>query len=280
MERAAVASIARVLGIPLVVSGQTLGPVLTDTDTAVVADLLGSAALVGVRESASLGVAQRMGIDATRLQLSVDDASFLAAENEPLESAPADSGGYCAVTLANHLGDADREAFLDRFAELLDRVVETTGLEIVFFAHFGSLDGDDRRGDTAMHDAVAERMTSPRVRSVTPTDSPAAARLARGASLVISSRYHPAVFAVSAGVPTVGIPVDGYTTVKLTGALGNFGQSGILPVDTVVGGSGFDLVADVWAARAQIRITGTEMALPNRAGKNAWWDRVTAAFAR
>src|ERR671912_382735 len=52
-ERAALAGIAARLSRPLVVSGQTLGPDLRGRDRDLVRGLLHSAALVGVRESAS-----------------------------------------------------------------------------------------------------------------------------------------------------------------------------------------------------------------------------------
>jgi polysaccharide pyruvyl transferase WcaK-like protein len=56
-ERLAIAGIADALGKPLIVSGQTLGPTLTDGDSALVARLLAIARLVSVRESTSLAVA-------------------------------------------------------------------------------------------------------------------------------------------------------------------------------------------------------------------------------
>ena len=60
-ERAALAGIAARLGRPLVVSGQTLGPDLRGRDRELVAELLRSARLVGVRESASHLLASRSG---------------------------------------------------------------------------------------------------------------------------------------------------------------------------------------------------------------------------
>ncbi len=110
-------------------------------------------------------------------------------------------------------------------------------------------------------------------------DSATSAALARGAELVISSRYHPVVFAVSGGVPSIGIPVDDYTTTKLTGALGNFGQTSLLPIDGLLAGDGADLFFDVWQARQLIRERGLAEAALQRAASSAWWDRVAAAGA-
>ena len=266
-ERLAIAEIADAFGIPFVVSGQTLGPQLTDDDSALVARLLGLARLVSVRESASLAVAERLGVLPDRLELGADDASFLL--DDALATLP-----YCVVTLANHVGDADRDAVIASLADLLDEVVETTDLDIVFLAHFGSLDDSRVRGDSVVHERVMARMESKRVMAAVPADAPAAARIARSASLVVTSRYHPAVFAVPAGVATIGIPVDDYTTVKLTGALKNFGQDGILPVRGLLAGDGPALLARVWGERDATATAGRTIADSQRAATAAWWDRV------
>ena len=266
-ERLAIAEIADAFGIPFVVSGQTLGPQLTDDDSALVARLLGLARLVSVRESASLAVAERLGVLPDRLQVGADDASFLL--DDALPALP-----YCAVTLANHVGDADRDAVIASLADLLDEVVETTDLDIVFLAHFGSLDDSRVRGDSVVHERVMARMESKRVLAAVPADAPAAARIARSASLVVTSRYHPAVFAVPAGVATIGIPVDDYTTVKLTGALKNFGQDGILPVSGLLAGDGPVLLARLWGERDATATAGRTIADSQRSATAAWWDRV------
>ncbi|MET4702831.1 polysaccharide pyruvyl transferase family protein [Frigoribacterium sp. UYMn621] len=271
-ERLAIAGIAKALGKPFVVSGQTLGPQLSDEDSALVARLLGLAQLVSVRESASLAVAQSLDVPADRLRLGADDASFLF--DETLPALP-----ICVVTLANHVGDADRDAVTAAIADLLDEIVETTDLDIVFLAHFGSLDEARVRGDSVVHQRVMAQMISQRVLAVVPPDAPGAARIARSASLVVTSRYHPAVFAVPAGVPTIGIPVDEYTRVKLTGALENFGQRGILPVAALLAGDGPELLARVWADRVEMTTAGRTIADTQRAASAAWWDRVATVLS-
>jgi polysaccharide pyruvyl transferase WcaK-like protein len=270
-ERLAIAGIADALDRPVVVSGQTLGPQLTEADSALVSRLLGIARLVSVRESASFAVAKRLSAPADRLRLGADDASFLL--DEALPALP-----YCVVTLANHVGDADRDAVITAVADLLDEVVATSDLDIIFLAHFGSLDDSRVRGDSVVHERVMAQMESQRVMAAVPTDARAAARIARSASLVVTSRYHPAVFAVPAGVATIGIPVDDYTSVKLTGALENFSQNGILPVTALLAGDGPALLARVWEARNATATAGRAIAETQRAATAAWWDRVAEVF--
>ena len=274
-ERGTIGEVARLLGKPLVVSGQTIGPHLDDPDRALVTALLSSARLVGLREKPSHALSLELGVPAALLTQTVDDASFLSEQTQPPAAAVSP---YCLVSLSTHVGTENREEFQQAVADLLDHVVATTGLDVRFYAHFASLDPAESRGDTVMHNAVIERMSTARVATVNEGDSVAAAQLARGASLVVSSRYHPAVFAVSGGVPTVGIPVDDYTTTKLTGALGNFGQTGLVSAAQLVAGGAPAVASAVWNSRDEIRGRGLAIAETHRAASRLWWDRVAGVF--
>jgi polysaccharide pyruvyl transferase WcaK-like protein len=274
-ERATLGALARALHKPLVITGQTVGPLLDAADGGLVSALFSSARRVGLREPASFELTELLGVPSGLLTLTVDDASFLPEDRS--RPATPDIPPYCLVTLANHIGEADRDTVVAAIAALLDHVTTSTGLDIVFSAHFSSTDPLLSRGDSVMHSAVASAMSE--ASSVIPTtDARASAALARGAGLVVASRYHPAVFAVAAGVPTIGIPVDDYTTVKLTGALGNLGQSSVLAVGRLVSGDGGALVDAVWADRDGIRSRGIELAQLRRGASTQWWDAVAAEF--
>jgi polysaccharide pyruvyl transferase WcaK-like protein len=280
-ERATIAALARLFGKPLVVSGQTIGPFLTEPDAALVAGLLGSAQLVGLREGDSFAFARRLGVDPALLNQTIDDASFLGAADTTSTNpqfAVEPTAPYCVVTMAAHINGEDPDRFDQRMAELLDTVASSCDLDIVFFAHFGSGRADAAVGDTVVHQRIRAGMTSTRVSTFPTTDSPAAARLARGAALSISSRYHPAVFAVSGGVPSVGIAVDDYTTTKLTGALGNFTQDGVLPLHELLAGTGSETVGRVWATRDELAAGRLATIERNRASSAQWWDRVAEAL--
>jgi polysaccharide pyruvyl transferase WcaK-like protein len=272
-ERATLVALAAAAGVPVAVSGQTLGPDLTAQDAALLSGLLESAALVSVREADSRALAHALG---TTARHGADDASFLAELRPSTMEAP--SSPFCLVTLSSHTGDTDRAALTTAVAATLDFVATTTGLDIVFSGHFAPLDGD-ARGDELMHEIVRERMTSPSVR-VRVADAVASASLARAAELVITSRYHPAVFAVSGGVPTIGIPVDAYTTIKLRGALANFGQHSFVPASDLVEVGAESLVHSVWRDRAAIRATAASDAQRHRDDAQDWWDAVAALGTR
>jgi polysaccharide pyruvyl transferase WcaK-like protein len=295
-ERNTLGLIARRFGKPLVVSGQTIGPVLEGEDRELVTELLDAAALVGLREGASLELVRTLGVDPATTVGTVDDASFLGFDAAPPVGGVADAAGaagapdvagtlgaagapapYLAVSLSAHVGDADRAAFATAVARLLDRVAGEAGLEVVFLAHWASLDPAEERGDSLLHRAVLDQLTVP-ARVEPTTDSPAAARFARGAALHLTSRYHPAVFAVAGGVPTVGLAVDDYTTIKLTGALGNFGQTSVVSAEQLLAGEADAVARAAWAGRDAARSAWAERLDGTRAASAAWWDRVAGAL--
>jgi len=263
IEHWLIALLAERAGVPFVITGQTLGPELTASDAALLSEMLDTAALVGVREGASFRLADTLGVPEDLLSQQVDDASFLAIDRPTPDPG---SSPYCLVSLSTHVGAADKDAFQGAVAALLDDIA-ARGLDIVFLAHFGPIAGDPLRGDVVMHEAVRSRMSAPSL--IEPTGTSAeAAWLARRASLVVSSRYHPAVFAAAAGVPTLGIAVDEYTTVKLTGALGAFGQSGVIGAAELIAG-------EAPAAVARVR---ADAGTPGSAEAPAtWWDSVVGA---
>jgi len=266
-ERATLGALARIFGVPLVVSGQTIGPYLDDADALLVRELLSGAALVGVREADSLDLLTSLGVSC---ELNVDDASFLGEGVTGTEN-------YCLVTLSSHVGDANRAEVIAGFAAMLDHVAVRMGLEIVFAPHFGSLNPELVRGDSVMHAEVAALMTAT-FRVADPVDSLITALLTRRASLVVSSRYHPVVFAVPGGVPAVGVYVDDYTEVKLRGALRNFGQDSAMSVEALTTGRWMPALEAVWTNRDAIRRTALELGDRQRAAAASWWDRVASVF--
>jgi polysaccharide pyruvyl transferase WcaK-like protein len=268
-ERAALAGVAARTGRPLVVSGQTLGPDLRGRDRELVAGILSGARLVGVRESASQQLARELSTDA---RLGVDDASFVGLR--PAEALPSGTGEGVLVSLSLSLGAAHRDETVLRVARLADAAAELAGGPVRFHAHFGPLTGVQPRGDAALHDEVRARMRVPS--AVVPTgDVGEAASLARTASLLITGRYHPAVFAAPAGVPVLGLVTDGYTAVKQRGALAHWGQDATVPLSNA-DSAGIPRLRRLWANRDRVRAEAHERAPRHRADARAWWDAVAA----
>ena len=212
------------LGRPFVITGQTFGPHLDGRDRELVGGMLRSAALVGVRESASRTLAADLGVEAParcrRRQLPGRGTSRAP-------SAPCAGRARQPLAVARRALRGRRPC--GRIARLVDAAADAVGGPVVFHAHFGPEHGGIPRGDEVLHDEVRSEMRTPS--TVVPTGgSRAAAALARGAGLLITGRYHPAVFAAPAGVPVIGLVTDEYTAVKQRGALAHWGQDAVVPI--------------------------------------------------
>ena len=268
-ERAALAGAAARIGRPVVVTGQTLGPALLGRDRELVADLLGSAVLVGVRETSSHRLAAHLGVAA---RLGVDDASFVAL---PLRDTFQDHEGIL-VSLSLSLGEAPRDETVARIAALVDAAADTVGGPMRFHAHFGPLTGAEPRGDAVLHEEVRARMQAPS--TVVPTGNvAAAASLARSSALLITGRYHPAVFAAPAGVPVVGLVTGAYTAVKQRGALAHWGQSATVPT-SAADQSGIPMLRGLWRDREHVAAEARARLPRHRADAREWWDAVALAL--
>lgn len=277
-ERAALGGIAERAGRPLVVTGQTFGPRLDRADRELVASLLRSAQLVGVREHASADLARRLGVAADRLAANRDDASFLGADHEtkPHDVARWPSG-MLLMSLSVHLGGLPRVPTVAGLAGALDRLAGRSGLPVVFHPHFGSIDSGRRRGDEVLHDEVRGRMASDAelLRVGTPR---AAAALARSASMLVTSRYHPAVFAGPTGVPTAALAADDYTAVKLRGATGWWEQRGVLDLAEAASPVGGSVLARAWDGRREDRAAAARLRGGAELAASAWFDRIARAL--
>lgn len=264
-ERAALGVIAATHDRPLVVSGQTLGPNLDASDRDLVRGLLAGARRLGLREAASVRLAGELGVPGTA---TLDDASFLGLDDPAPTVDP-----FLLVSLSTHLGGRSRDAVVSGLATALDALHAETGMPIRFHAHFGSLADGVIRGDAVLHDEVRAALHSDS--DVAPTgDSRAAARLGRSAGMLVTGRYHPAVFAAPAGVPIAALVVDTYTDVKLRGVLRHWGQSGLLDLDTVAQGKAAGLMIEIARRDEGIRRSAAAALPAQRARANEWWDAV------
>ncbi len=291
-ERAALGVIAEAFGRPLVGTGQTLGPRLDPAERELVGGLLRRARLVGVREHASERLALELGVALDRLAANRDDATFLGlgiggglggtatSGDEGRADAAGVTGAAVApilVSLSLHLGGLPRPQAVAGLAAALDGLAERAGRPIVFHPHFGSLDPSRTAGDEVLHDEVRAAMRAP-AEALQPGDPRPAARLARGAAMLVTSRYHPAVFAGPGGVPVAALSADDYTAVKLRGATGWWDQHGVIDLAAAVSPSGADALGGVWDTRAQAQADAARLRPAAEAASAAWFDRVVEAL--
>ncbi len=237
-------------GIPIIVSGATLGPIDGELDAILLGRMLRSACLVTVRDrSTSAGLARRLGCpdvvegpdDAGALAPRADGA---APPREPfaLLSASATAAPWLAPAVA---------------ALHSEHGVRTLAVAMDFVPSGPDLSALGRLRDSLPDPAALEILD--------PVPEDGALRvLAERARLALGSRYHLAVFAAAGGTPAVLLHHDAYTRAKALGIASL--APGVTPVAATDGPAA--LTSAVSAALAAPR--------PQRVG----WDEPPPAVAR
>ena len=239
-ERAAAVRAAEHAGVPVYVTGQSLGPVLNPEDAQVLERMLRTARSVTVRERSSLAWCRERGIDA---RLSVDDATdYLAASPaRTLHYAEGVSAGqaldelperYVCVTV-----NECTEQQAQQIARLLDNMWREHGYVPVFLSHFGDPQNPES-GDIQVHQRIAEQLSPSTPATLLPIlHADQSVTVHRGAAFTLTSRYHPAVFSAAAGIPVLALVPDAFTQMRVGGALSQYGLGEFtLPLGMLAGG--------------------------------------------
>lgn len=239
-ERAAAVRAAEHAGVPVYVTGQSLGPVLNPEDAQVLERMLRTARSVTVRERSSLAWCRERGIDA---RLSVDDATdySVASPARTLHYAEGISAGQALDELPEHYvcvtvnECTDQQA--QQIAHLLDGMWREHGYAPVFLSHYGDPQ-DPASGDIQAHQRIAEQLSPSTPATLLPilhTDQ--SVTVHRGAAFTLTSRYHPAVFSAAAGIPVLALVPDAFTQMRVGGALSLYGLGEFtLPLGMLAGG--------------------------------------------
>jgi hypothetical protein len=136
------------------------------------------------------------------------------------------AGPFLAVTLHPFAPLADPR--VRQVAEQLGGWSSRQGLQVLYVPHCRAPEGPDGASDVDVAATMASvgggfALAPPQA---PPPDARGVAWAAATARLVLTSRYHPVVFATSASVPVLALPNDVYTKVKLVGALTHVGLEG------------------------------------------------------
>ena len=239
-ERAAAVRAAEHAGVPVYVTGQSLGPVLSPEDAQVLERMLRTARSVTVREHSSLAWCRERGIDA---RLSVDDATdYLAASPaRTLHYAEGVSAGqaldelperYVCVTV-----NECTEQQAQQLARLLDNMWREHGYAPVFLSHFGDPQNPES-GDIQVHQRIAAQLSASTPATLLPIlHADQSITVHCGAAFTLTSRYHPAVFSAAAGIPVLALVPDAFTQMRVGGALNLYGLGEFtLPLGMLAGG--------------------------------------------
>jgi polysaccharide pyruvyl transferase WcaK-like protein len=228
LERAVLAGAARRQNLPVIVLGQTIGPDLSSPERELVSRMLRCADWVGVREAPSYALALELGVAIERLSYQLDDAIHLPPER-PVgtwvsELVRDETRPWIAVTV-HPVEDPDLDGILIKaLATELRTIAGATQARIVFIPH-SARPRADGWSDHAVGRALARHLDPGCMMVVDEGLSARHARWLSGqAEFVVSTRYHPVVFGLAAGVPCLGIWTDDYTRSKLEGALSHAGR--------------------------------------------------------
>ena len=239
-ERAAAVRAAEHAGVPVYVTGQSLGPVLNPEDAQVLERMLRTARSVTVREHSSLAWCRERGIDA---RLSVDDAT------DYLPASPARTLHYAEGVSAGQALDELPERYVcvtvnecteqqaQQIACLLDSMWREHGYAPVFLSHYGDPQ-DPTSGDIQAHQRIAEQLSLSTPATLLPIlHADQSIAVHRAAAFTLTSRYHPAVFSAAAGIPVLALVPDAFTQMRVGGALRQYGLGEFtLPLGMLAGG--------------------------------------------
>lgn len=239
-ERAAAVSAAKHAGVPVYVTGQSLGPVLNPEDAQVLERMLRTAHSVTVRERSSLAWCRERGIDA---RLSVDDATDYLVDSpaRTLRYAEGISAGQMLNKLPEHYVcvtvNECTEQQAQQIARLLDGMWREHGYAPVFLSHYGDPQNPES-GDIQVHQRIAEQLSPSTPATLLPIlHADQSVTVHRAAAFTLTSRYHPAVFSAAAGIPVLALVPDAFTQMRVGGALRQYGLGEFtLPLGMLAGG--------------------------------------------
>jgi polysaccharide pyruvyl transferase WcaK-like protein len=279
VERVALARLAQRLGKPLAFLGQTLGPELTVVERDLLGGVLRQARWVGVRDLPSAALALALGVTPERLDHQLDDAFLLPPRPpDPEESRQLpvfDGQPSIAVTL-HPFAPAGDDA-VRSIAAQLTAVARATGARLLFVPHEEARESSDGRFERAIAAMLPPEVES----SILPILPARLTRWVTGqGSLVISSRFHPLVFGLSAAVPSLGIFADEYCRVKNRGAMTHAAQEErwSLSLHEATSGVLAPRAIELWAQRERVSHELTLLEAGWRERDARRWPRLLAAL--
>ncbi|SFM53694.1 polysaccharide pyruvyl transferase family protein [Marinobacter zhejiangensis] len=213
---------ANFFGKEVYLVSQTIGP-YQDAHRKSVDQLLGSAKWIGVRD-----------INFSHTQISapvhfaLDDACFLEKKHSPYtQKISKDNAPFACVSMRKFGGMDDDDVL--RVASAIEKTVRQRDLNTVFIPHHAPA---GLKGDIELAQKIKCLWQEKAFFEVNPIPLASELKaLTADSQFVVSMRYHQLIFALSIGIPAVGIYVDEYTQAKLRGS---FEALGLEPLVTSI----------------------------------------------
>lgn len=273
VERAALVAIAKHFGKPTIVCSQTIGPTLLEDEKVVLSELVERTSLFALREKYSFKLARTVNPDYKYFFQTLDDASYLSVPVEA-RSVWEEYGDYICATFQFPNNIFDATSFYKQVAKSLDEVAEITNKQILLVPHMGDLE-EEGVADEFVHQQIKSFCSSALVSVVTQLKVEETFVLTKHACLVLTSRYHPNVFAMAGNVPVVSLAMEQYSYTRMCGALANWGLADFcLPVTALYNKDFVLAVAYVWENREQIVGFIEKQQRVRQEMFSFWWDLV------
>ncbi|MEP6993690.1 MAG: polysaccharide pyruvyl transferase family protein [Acidobacteriota bacterium] len=207
------AVLAALAGKPLALLGLGIGPLASARAKRMVAGVCDAASFISVRDENSRDLLVASGVEAARVSVSADAAFGLAHDGSRLADALREAGiaprpPIVGIALRPWALGVDPDRWEGEVAGALDRLAQTTDATLVFVPFQRSARADE--DDASVAARVRARLSHPERAAIFPEPrAPAqtAGWLAQ-CDLVLAMRLHAAIFAISSGVPVVGVAYD------------------------------------------------------------------------
>ncbi|MFN7966218.1 MAG: polysaccharide pyruvyl transferase family protein [Acidobacteriota bacterium] len=219
---------------PLFVTGQGIDRCIAAPDEVLLRTALSRVTEITVREAHSEAYLRELGVSAALSTVGDDAISLEPAPRARVQSILQEAGvaadqPYIAFQYRHYLDHADDHAPA-YFASCIDAAIAGTGLPVIGVPmHFAGT--DEREHLELLSSRVAYRGEFVVLRNeLTPAEAKA---LMAGAQLAFGISYHSAVFALSSGVPYLGLYRGAHYQQKMLGLAALFDMRGLpVPIDT------------------------------------------------
>lgn len=216
---------ARLFGKKVILTSQTIGP-LTGLDWWFGVFFLNWVQVIGIRaQTTARNVFSSFGLFRPRILSMLDAAYSLPLQNFSLTTLPPPKNTFRLGLSVHHWAGYERE-IMTVVSEAISQLASQNSLELVVIPHHITADSKD--DDVSFMRELVERLPQEVIvheidYAATLSQLPAPAlvykAMTAAVDLMLTTRYHGLIFALSANVPTVSFLLDPYYEVKNTEAL-------------------------------------------------------------
>ncbi|WP_281168928.1 polysaccharide pyruvyl transferase family protein [Saccharospirillum impatiens] len=240
----------------VVLVSQTIGP-YNETHRRAIDKVLPSAKWIGVRD---------INFSHTQVtapvHFALDDACFLEKKHSDYTQKISDSSKIFACVSMRKFGDMEDKDVL-AVATAMRNTVSANDVNTVFIPHHAPRGAE---GDIKLANNIQHLWPEGTFHLVDPIPLASTLKaLTADSQFVVSMRYHQLIFALSIGVPAVGIYVDQYTQAKLTGSFEALGLKPLVTSIHEVETRLSALVEEALATRADFEAAARKVQLEARA---------------